>query len=224
MKISEEQKDKVIIILLISIIILSIMLIIKVVNKDIDKSDIKEQTLITEVTESTTKEIDENYYVDIKGAVKKPGVYEVSNSSIVNDVIKLAGGLKSNAYTGNINLSQKTHKEMVIYIYTTTEIKKLTTTTRTDTSCTTNVIEVNNCITTSTSSNTNSSNTIGSNKVNINTATKEELLTLSGIGESKAKSIIEYRQNNKFTTIEDIKNVSGIGEALYDSIKDDITV
>ena len=61
-------------------------------------------------------------------------------------------------------------------------------------------------------------------KISLNTASQKELMTLPGIGESKAKSIIEYRQKTKFTTIEDIKNVSGIGEALYDSIKDDITV
>ena len=63
------------------------------------------------------------------------------------------------------------------------------------------------------------------NKVNINNATKEQLLTLSGIGESKALAIIEYRNSTGgFKSIEDIKNVSGIGEALFAKIKDSITV
>lgn len=61
-------------------------------------------------------------------------------------------------------------------------------------------------------------------KVNINTATKEELISLSGIGDSKAKSIIEYRKTNPFKAIEDLKNVTGIGDSLYESIKDSITV
>lgn len=60
--------------------------------------------------------------------------------------------------------------------------------------------------------------------VNINTATIDELQTIKGVGESKAKSIIEYRKENKFTKIEDIKNVSGIGDSLFEKIKDYITI
>ena len=63
-----------------------------------------------------------------------------------------------------------------------------------------------------------------SNLVNINTATLEELLSLTGIGESKAKAIIEYRKENKFKSIEDIMKVSGIGQSVFDKIKEDITV
>ena len=62
------------------------------------------------------------------------------------------------------------------------------------------------------------------NLININTATQEELMTLSGIGESKAKDIITYRSENAFTSIEDIKNVPGIGESLFAKIKENITV
>ena len=56
--------------------------------------------------------------------------------------------------------------------------------------------------------------------ISINNGTLEELMTLPGVGESKAKNIIEYRENNKFEKIEDIMNVSGIGEAAYSKIKD----
>lgn len=60
--------------------------------------------------------------------------------------------------------------------------------------------------------------------VNINTASKEELMTLKGIGETTAEAIIEYRKENKFTKIEDIKNVKGIGNKKFESIKKDIEV
>ena len=73
--------------------------------------------------------------------------------------------------------------------------------------------------------NTDTKNDKTNGVVNINTASIDELMTLSGIGESKAKSIIEYRSTNgKFNTIEDIKNISGIGDALFNKIKDNITV
>ena len=62
------------------------------------------------------------------------------------------------------------------------------------------------------------------NLININSATKEELMTLSGIGESKARAIIDYRTQNKFIKIEDIKNVSGIGDSAFEKIKDYIAV
>ena len=60
--------------------------------------------------------------------------------------------------------------------------------------------------------------------VNINSASKEELMTLKGIGETTAEAIIEYRKENKFTKIEDIKNVKGIGDKKFESIKKDIEV
>lgn len=60
--------------------------------------------------------------------------------------------------------------------------------------------------------------------VNINTASKEELMTLKGIGETTAEAIIEYRKENKFTKIEDIKNVKGIGDKKFEAIKEDIEV
>lgn len=180
-----------------------------------------------------TKEIKESFYVDIKGSVKKPGVYEMQNGAIVNDVIKQAGGLSKDAYTKNINLSQLLKSEMVIYVFSKSEIKKSTTTTPiiTDTTCTCETIEVDNCIkeTTKGSNTANNDNTANNEnsqekRININTASKSELMTIPNIGSSKADAIIIYRQEQKFKKIEDIKNVSGIGDALFDKIKDYITV
>ncbi len=175
----------------------------------------------------STEQIHDTFYVDIKGAVKKPGVYAMKSGSIVNDVIKEAGGLTKNAVTSNINLSKQVTNEMVIYVFTKNQIKKTTTPVLNDVPCVCETIEVNQCIQDTTGGNGNASDNETSKKakkVNLNTASKEELMTVSGIGESKAEAIIAYRSEQKFTTIEEIKNVSGIGDALFAKIKDYITV
>ena len=165
---------------------------------------------ISEVKEECVCEVDEDVLVDIKGAVKKPGVYKLSKNSIVNDVIELAGGLKSSATTDDINLSKAIYNEMVIYISTKNELKEKQSTTS-NTSVNTEVKNDNICV--------------NPNKVNINTASVDELTALNGVGEAKALKIIEYRNTNgSFKSIEDIKNVSGIGEAFYEKIKDNITI
>lgn len=219
-------QDKIIGGLLIIILVLVIIVGILVVTK---KTESEEEISIATTLDTTEKieSSNEEYYVDIKGAVKKPGVYKVPANSIINDVIKVAGGLKSNAYTLNINLSQPIKESMVIYIYTKSEIKKTTSVVVTDTTCKTEIIEVNNCIDKTTTTNTTTTNTTtteNSKIININTASKEELMNLSGVGESKALAIIEYRKKEKFGKIEDIMNVSGIGESAFAKIKDYITV
>lgn len=177
-----------------------------------------------EVTTTESKVFEsKSFYVDIKGAVKKPGVYLVSDVNIVQDVINFAGGLKSGASTDNINLSERVKEEMVIYIFTKKELKNSNQANLSTTSCTTNVIEVNKCDTNTTSA-PNNSNTTQNTLVNINTASKEELMTIPNIGASKADAIIIYRAETKFNSIEDIMNVSGIGESVFVKIKDYITV
>lgn len=161
------------------------------------------------------KDTSESVYVDIKGSVKKPGVYKVDKTSIVNDVIKLAGGFTKNAYTKNINLSKHVSDEMVIYVFNKKDFT--TTTEKNEVSCSTEVINYDNCITTT-------KEATKSDIVNINTASKEELMGISGIGASKADLIIAYRLEHKFSKIEDIMNVSGIGESLFEKIKKYITV
>ena len=167
------------------------------------------------------------YYIDIKGFVKKPGVYEVTADNIVNDCIKLAGGLLKNADTTTINLSKKVSSEMVIYIPKKEEVIKTTTNTTVtkDQEIPNDAVVSDNNKSNSSISKDNNTKTPNRTLVNINTATIQELTTLSGIGEAKAQDIIDYRiLNGNFKTIEDIKNVSGIGEALYAKIKDYITV
>lgn len=163
--------------------------------------------------------------VDIKGAVKKPGVYEVNDDLRVNDIITMAGGLNKNANTNYINLSARVRDEMVIWIYTNEEIDKL----QLGKNSVQYMIQECNCPvvdnTTCLNNNEEKNNVINNNIVNINTASLEELTTLDGIGESKAKNIIDYRnKNGNFLNKEDIMNVSGIGESAYNKIKDNITV
>jgi competence protein ComEA len=163
---------------------------------------------VDDSVETTTKDIN-SFYVDIKGAVKKPGVYKVSEDMIVNDLIKLAGGLTKNAYTKNINLASKLKEGMVVYVYSKNE---MTTT------------KILNDVKYEVPLSNEKTTTVTNGKVNINTASKEELMTLSGVGESKAIAIIDYRSKNRFNTIEDIMNVSGIGESAFAKIKEYITV
>lgn len=167
--------------------------------------------------ESEEEKETEKIKVDIKGYVKKPGVYEVSPGTILNDLIKLAGGLKTNGTTDNLNLSKKLNDEDMIVVLSKSTLKKQTT--------------VSSNSSTQSNTTTNSSNSAISTttqdvnkKVSLNNATKEELMTLNGIGEAKAISIIEYRAKTPFQDIKEIMNVSGIGESVYEKIKDNITI
>ena len=143
-------------------------------------------------------------YIHIDGEVKNPGVYKMKNGDRVNDVIQAAGGLTDNADKSKINLAIKIKDEMKIHIYKIGEDK-------------------NNSNSKSLDENANS-NLNNTKLININTASKDELCKLNGIGENKAKLIIQYREKKKFTKIEDITKVSGIGKKTFEKIKNDITV
>lgn len=209
MKYIKDNKKILIILLIITLLIGGLIYFFRLDNKD------NEDITYIETTTKLVEKTKANNYVDVKGSVKKPGVYEFKENDRVIDAIKLAGGLTKNADTSNINLSKKLKSEMVIVINTKSELKNNNNLTC-DAVCTREVIEVNNCIETENKTN---------NKININTADINKLTELDGIGESKAKTIIEYRTTNGlFKNIEDIKNISGIGESLYNKIKDKITV
>ena len=202
--------------IIIIVIILLIGLLLYFTNSKKYEDKNNDLSFMEETTKVTTT-VKSKQYIDIKGNVKNPGVYEFNENDRVIDAINLAGGLKKNANTSNINLSQKLKSEMVIYIYSNDDIKKNEGNMSCDTKCKTEVIEVNNCIETEEKKGDNE-------KININTASVDELLELSGVGESKAKNIIEYRETNgQFKNIEEIKNVSGIGDSLFNKIKDSIT-
>lgn len=175
--------------------------------------------------------------VDIKGEVNKPGVYELDEDSRVVDVIDMAGGITENANTIVNNLSKKIKDEMVIIIYSKQEVDDFMKTKENQNELLDNSkdiediiennsnIEKNEILDNIQTNNQNKENTQNSNKININTASIEDLMTLTGIGESKAKSIISYRENNgNFKNIDEIMNITGIGESTYAKFKDQITV
>ena len=158
---------------------------------------------------------------------KVTGVREVTslNDSRVIDVIAAAGGLTGEADTSVINLSKKITDEMVIIVYSKTEVADFHKTKQIEEQVQEKCIQqdeealVNNaCI----SSEVEVKKT---GKISINTASKEELMTLPGIGESKAKDIISYREKNgPFKSVEDIKKVTGVGDSIFAQIKENITV
>lgn len=163
--------------------------------------------------------IENKIYVDIKGAIKYPGLYELDYNSTIYDLIKLAGGLNKDADTSITNLSKKLKDEDVVIIYTIDEINEMkegnTSVKIIEKECMCPKIESIGCI---------KEVIPKSSIININTASKEELMTLPSIGESKANLIIQYRTLTPFHKIEDIMNIKGIGKSIFDKIKDLITV
>ncbi len=167
-------------------------------------------------------EVIKTVMVDIKGAVKNPGVYEVEEGRVINDVIKLAGGLTKDSDTSVTNLSKRVSNEMVIIIYTKKEVKNSnipeTVIKVVEKECVCPSIKNDGCL------NTDNDEMIGEEKlININKASLEELMSLSGVGETKAQAIIKYREETPFTKIEDLLNVDGFGSKLYEEIKIHIT-
>ena len=147
-------------------------------------------------------------YVYICGEVANPGVYELSEDSRIYEAVDAAGGFTENAARESINLASKVSDGMQITIYNKEEAASLP------------------AGGTSAGKNSGQDQMSGSSSlVNLNTATKEELMTLKGIGESKAEDIIRYREKSGgFKKIEDIMKISGIKEAGFQKIKDSITV
>lgn len=187
-------------------------------DKNIENNEILSLEISEPISDKESKE--EKVYVDIKGNVVNPGIYEVMSNARVNDVINASGGLLGNANTKFINLSKKVFDEMVIIIYSNEEILEFNKSKET---------EEKECICENTINDActienNISEENKSSLININTADIELLTSLPGIGEAKAKSIIKYRDEvGKFELIEDLMEVSGIGESVYSKVKDFIT-
>ena len=142
-----------------------------------------------------------NIGVYVTGEIVNPGVYYLNEGARLYQLIDIAGGLSDTADINKLNLAQslKDSDKIVIPKKENKSEEEI-------------------------SNNNERDLDLDNNKVNINVATKEELMKLSGIGASTADKIIKYRENNTFTYIEDIMDVPGIGESKFNNIKDSISV
>ncbi len=157
----------------------------------------------TEFTEDEKESIT-TIYAEIDGAVLNPGVYELEEGSRVFNLIDMAGGFAENADSRSVKQAERVLDGETIYVYNVDEYEEML------------LLGIGD------NYHGNSSN---SGLINLNTASKEELMTLTGIGESRALSIISYReQYGGFASTEDIMKVAGIGQGTYEKIKDSITV
>ncbi|WP_143287288.1 helix-hairpin-helix domain-containing protein [Caloramator quimbayensis] len=164
-------------------------------NKNASKIEVMNEKAISK--EENIEKMDD-IKVYITGEVKKPGVYSLKNGDRAEKAVELAGGFTERADKNSINLAMKLKDEDYI---------KVESTQSSSSSIQTN-IQINL-----------------SNKININTADKEQLKTLPRIGDSLAERIIDFRnKNGPFKRIEDIKKVSGIGDKMFENIKDKISV
>ena len=155
---------------------------------------------------SETEAMDPAFVVHVCGEVANPGIYELPAGSRIYEAVKAAGGFTENAAEESVNLASPIEDGVQIRIYSKEEAETLA----------------------AGAAPFDGFEASGEGKepvVNLNTATKEELMTLSGIGESRAEDIIRYREENGgFQNIEDIMKVSGIKDAAFQKIKDRITV
>ena len=171
-------------------------------------------SLVKDSKDGDKEVIIDKIVIDIKGEINSPGTYEFDNGGRINDAIIKAGGLTNKADTSYINLSEKLTDEMLIIIPSVEETIDLES----------NKEKINNTIVKD-NKETIKEATIKDNKISINTASLSELMNIKGIGEIKAKSIIEYREKNGlFKSIEDITKVKGIGSSTFEKIKDYIKV
>lgn len=162
-------------------------------------------TTMAEVATNATKERAETMiYVDIKGAVKVPGIYQLKNQQRIWDALALAGGVSEEADTTQVNYAQKVKDQMIIYVPKKGE----------------SVPQSLETLQESAPAQQNQEE-----KINLNTATEAELQTISGIGAKKAQEIIRFRdEQGPFKTVEELKNVPGIGEKTVERLKDMLTV
>lgn len=136
------------------------------------------------------------------GAVSDPGIYELDEGARLYEAVEAAGGMTEEASADSVNLARAVSDGEQIYIPTLEETKAQ-----------------------GIMPGTYSASSDTQEKVNINTASAEELMTLTGIGEAKAESIIRYREENGgFQRIEDLMEISGIKEGVFEKIKDDIII
>lgn len=177
------------------------------IEKSIDETTVEEDMESTQMSE-VADEMESLLYVYVCGEVNVPGVYTLSAGSRVCDVFEMAGGFTPNAATDYWNQARVLADGEMIYVPTLEEAKE-------------RVLEENGG--SDILGQRDSDNTEG--KVNINTASKHQLMTIPGIGEAKADAIIAYREaNGQFLSIEEVKKVEGIKDGVFTKMKEYIVI
>lgn len=204
------NKDKIIIGLIIALAVVVGNNFVK--NRSIDSldnnlslMDTDDDLLLENENQYQSEEEIEQIKVHISGQINQEGVYEVNAGDRLDDLIKQAGGLSPDADSKSLNLAMKLEDQMKIYIPSVNET-------------------IDDKDTSSYQLVSKPDSVSKEGIININTASKDELMTLPNVGEKRAQAIIDYRENKKFESIEEIKSVTGIGEKYYQSMKDLITV
>ena len=174
---------------------------IKFEKADIETLEQSSEALAEESLSETTA-LEEYIDVFVSGCVNNPDVYTLKKGSIINEAVKMAGGFSEGACKDYVNLAKKLEGGEHIVIPSVDEVESASFQKPLD----------------------EAKDSQGVALVNINTASKEELMGLPGIGERKADSIIEYRKSKSFSSTEDIMNISGIKEAAFNKIKDKICI
>ena len=182
--------------------------------KPTPQTPVKETNLQAEVAAVSKDSVSENEVkkeepveqdlitVDVKGAVKAPGIYDLPVGSRVNDAVQKAGGLTEQADSKSLNLAQKVSDEALVYVPTKGE----------------------EAASQQTGSGVASS-TSKEKKVNLNKASLEEIKQVKGLGGKRAQDIIDHRESNgKFKSVDELKKVSGIGAKTIEKLKDYVTV
>jgi competence protein ComEA len=154
---------------------------------------------VMDVEQNPEEKVTNEIFVDVKGAVKNPGIYKAVTGERVNDLIIRAGGFTKEAEEESVNLAQKVADEMVVYV----------------------PVEGEEGIAAPPSI----ADARAEEVININVAEKEDFEKLPGIGPSKAEAIVVYRtEHGPFKTIEELKEVSGIGDGTFAKLKESISV
>lgn len=152
----------------------------------------------------------------IVGAVQYPGIYALEEGALMHDAVEVAGGLLQSVDPATVNMVQELQDNLMIHILTEEQ--------RTEQGRDSSLVLVKNGAEIAGSQSGSGNSTGTGEKININSADKEALMSLPGIGEARAESIIAYREEHgPFATIEDIMQVSGIKESAFAKIKDRIT-
>ncbi|NMM64557.1 DNA-binding protein [Clostridium sp. P21] len=186
-----------IIILIIFAVFLTAGYVISKPAKDLNAKEVFNETTVVESKDTKTKEIT----VYINGEVKNPGVYKLKDGSRAQDLLNSAGGFSETADKCKLNLAKKLKDEDYIYV------------------------DRKNDKNISASGSIGNSSISQDGKVDINSASKEQLKTVPGIGDTTAQKIIDYREKNgSFKSIEDLKKVGRIGDKTLEKIKDKIEV